>query len=233
MTEPGVALTDYAVALECALLAVLLPRGRTRAGSLRPWFLLFFLSMGVASILGGTVHGFFLDGRSSAHAVLWTLTLLAMGLTAFSIWSIGAALLFSKPFVRWVLVAAGVQFGLYSVVVLLLTQKFWVGIVDSVPAVLFLLVAILLTYRREKRKSILPAAAGLVLFLVAAFLQHLQIGIDPVYFNHNTLYHTLQAAALFLFYRGGHWLLATESVRPVAKGPDVGSGELAIGNDKP
>src|SRR5207245_2244030 len=45
------------------------------------------------------------------------------------------------------------------------------------------------------------------LVLSAALLQQLGVGIHPVYFNHNALYHVFQAIALFLFFLGGQWLV--------------------------
>src|SRR2546422_6430208 len=51
---------------------------------------LFFGSAAVASLAGGTVHGFFLDVRTLGNAVLWRITLIAIGVTAASAWAIGA-----------------------------------------------------------------------------------------------------------------------------------------------
>lgn len=214
MMEPDVTLTDYALALEGVLFLVLLRRGQARPGRLRSWFSLFFASVSAASLCGGTVHGFFLDEQTLGYAILWPTTLLAIGVTALSAWTIGAKLLFSRRVARWVIVAAVVQFAFYSVVVLFRTEEFWVAILDNLPAVLFLLIALGLAYRREKHRSLLLAAGGLALTLVAALLQQLGVGIHPVHFNHNALYHGLQAVALFLFFLGGRWLVGAERGRP-------------------
>jgi hypothetical protein len=232
MTEPDVAMTDYAVALECVLFLVMMPRGRARPGPPQPWFALFFTSMGAASVFGGTVHGFFLDRQSLGLTLVWPMTLLVMGVTALSIWAMGAALLFSRRGVRWVLVAASIQLGLYSIAVLFLTQEFWLGVVDIVPAMVFLLVVLLLTYWRERHKSLLVAAAGLGLLLLAALLQHLRIGIHPAFCNHNTFFLVLEAVALLLFFRGGRRLIIAASVRPGEKWPEVKSGDLSTRNGK-
>lgn len=207
MTEPDVALTDYALALEGVLFLVLLQRRRACPGGLRPWFSLFFASVSAASLCGGTVHGFFLDEQTLGAAVLWPLTLLATGVTALSAWAIGAKLLFPRRVTSWVLSAAAVQFTVYSLVVLFWTQEFRVVLVNNLPAVVFLLLAFGLAYHREKHSSLFLAAGGLALTLIAALLQQLGVGIHPVYFNHNALYHVFQAIALFLFFLGGQWLV--------------------------
>ena len=106
------------MALECIVLIVLLPRGEVSAEGLRWWFTLFLGSICAASVCGGTVHGFFLDERTLGYAVLWPAALLAMGVTALAMWAIAANLLFPKWVVRWVLVAGGIQYALYSIAVL-------------------------------------------------------------------------------------------------------------------
>src|SRR2546426_7467653 len=101
MTEPDVALTDYALAIECALFAYLVRR-REHA--------LFFGSAAVASLAGGTVHGFFLDARTLGNEILWRITLIAIGVTAASAWAIGARGLFSAPMARRITIAAAAAF---------------------------------------------------------------------------------------------------------------------------
>jgi hypothetical protein len=212
MTEPNVALTDYALALECGLFVVFLQLGQARWRELRSWLLVFFASVSAASVCGGTVHGFFPDSQSVGSAILWPATLLALGVSALSAWVMGAKLLFSIRVARWVLVAAVIQFVLYSVVVVRFgAADFRIAIMDYFPAILFLLIALFLEYWRERRASLLLAAAGLVLTLVAALLQQLGVGIHPVYFNHNAFYHVLQAAALLLFFLGGRRMVRAGS----------------------
>ncbi|MGH7606029.1 MAG: DUF6962 family protein, partial [Gemmatimonadales bacterium] len=45
-------------------------------------------------------------------------------------------------------------------------------------------------------------AAGFALSAVAALLQQAGVAPHPVYFDHNALYHVVQAAALVLLYAG-------------------------------
>ncbi len=41
---------------------------------------------------------------------------------------------------------------------------------------------------------------GLLLTFVAAYVQQAKIGLNPQYFNHNALYHLIQAVALGMFF---------------------------------
>jgi hypothetical protein len=191
MTEPDVALTDYAVALECIFLIFFFPGGVNAVG-LRFWFTVFLGSICAASVCGGTVRGFFLDERTLGYAILWPATLLAMGVTALAIWAIAANLLFPRWVVRWVLVMGGIQYFLSNIAVLVLIQEFWVAMVNNLPAILFLMFALGVTYHREKHWRLLLAAAGPALVLIAAVFQYLHVGVDPVYFDYNSLYHVLQ-----------------------------------------
>jgi hypothetical protein len=206
-------LTDYALALEGVVFIVLLQRGRAFPSRLRTWLTLFFASMSVASICGGMVHGFFLEDRTLGNMILWPTTLLAIGVTTFSIWAIGAYLLDRQGLARWVFVAAGIQLAIYCAVILFLARDFWVAVADNLPAVVFLLLVLGLAYRREKQTSLLLAALGAILTVFAALLQQQRVGFHPVYFNHNALYHVLQAIALLLFFLGGYWMLAATNER--------------------
>jgi len=193
MTEPDVALTDYALALECTVFAYLLQRKEHA---------LFFGSAAIASLAGGTVHGFFLDDRTLGNAVLWRITLIAIGVTAASAWAIGARVLFPVPTARRISIAAAAALAVYCVVTLFITQEFRVAVIFYLPAVVFLLVALSVAYARARERAILPAVAGLGLMFIAAAVQQARIALHPRYFNHNALYHLIQAVALWLLFLG-------------------------------
>ena len=202
MTEPDVALTDYGLAVECAIFAWLVCRRGERGSELHVWVVVFFASLALASLCGGTVHGFFLDEASYGNAVLWPLSLLAIGVTALSGWAIGAKLVLAPGAARWILRAALLQLVVYGVIVLLVSDAFWVAMICYLPAALFLVVAFVVARRRPGMESASFGAWGLVLTFVAAAFQQLNISIHPVYFNHNALYHAVQAVALGLIFVG-------------------------------
>jgi hypothetical protein len=203
MTEPAVTLTDYALAIECAVFVIALSRLNARDRKLRFWFVVFFVSIGAASLLGGTVHGFFLAVSSPGRRVLWPATLLAILVTSLAAWNIGAVLQLDGRNAILVRRLAIAQLVLFTLVVLLVTSKFYVGIIAYLPSTLFLLFALMTTYRRQPDQAIGWGVTGLALTLVAAALQQIRVGIHPVYFNHNTLYHVIQGAAFGMIFVAG------------------------------
>jgi hypothetical protein len=210
MTEPDVTLTDYAIALECAVFAMFAWRWPTTDHRLRYWWTVFFASISVGSLIGGTVHGFFLDPSPTSDS-LWRATLLSLGVTAASMWMIGARLQSSGATAVWVARLAIVQLALYTAVVLFLYSGFVIAIATYVPATVFLLVVMILIQQRAPHRSVTLGISGLVLTFVAAAVQQMGIAVHPVYFNHNALYHLIQGIALFLIFRGAKWLVTSPS----------------------
>ena len=219
MTEPAVTLTDYALAIECAVFVFALLRLDARDRTLRFWFVVFFASIGAASVLGGTVHGFFLAASSPGRRILWPATLLAILVTSLAALTIGAILQLDERRAAIVRRLAIAQLVLFSLVVLFVTSKFYVGIIAYLPSTLFLLFALLTTYRHRPDPGVRWGITGLALTFAAAAVQQLHIGIHPVYFNHNALYHVIQGAAL------GMMFLAARSISrawpPIRRSHDI------------
>jgi hypothetical protein len=200
MTEPDVALTDYAVALECACFAYSLWRSRKAPGPLSFWFITAFLATAVAGLAGGTVHGFFNPPGSVGHGILWPLGLVMIGVAALAFANIAAALRFTGTAVLAISRAAFFLFLFYCVVIVFFNDQFKVAIVAYLPAVLFLGWVFLERYRQTRRPAFAWGLAGIGITLLAAVVQQARIALHPRYFNHNALYHTLQAAGLFMIF---------------------------------
>lgn len=214
MTQLDVSLTDYGLAAECLWLAYLMARLRvTAASSLPLLFAAFYLSIAIAAVAGGTVHGFFLDESSRGHSILWPFTLIAVGLTALLGVQIGSALQFSRPRAMYINRVAVAIFLAYCTTVLFFRRDFKVAILDYVPALVFLGVTFLLAYRRRNQPRLLIGFIGVCTMLFAAAAQQAKIGIHPVYFDHNALYHILQGVGLFMVF-----LAARESSKATESG---------------
>lgn len=212
MTEPDVTLTDYAIAVECAILCLLAGRWRTDNHVLRRWWIVLFASTGAGAILGGTVHGFFADDASLGQRILWPATLLALGVTSLAMWFVGATAALREPRASWLRQAAVAALVVYAAVVLFIDSRFVVAIAMYLPATVFLLVTLVMLYARRPAGDLAIGIAGLLLTFVAAAVQQLRVGIHPVYFNHNALYHAIQGIALVMIYMGARALSAPPPV---------------------
>jgi xanthosine utilization system XapX-like protein len=216
MTEPDVALTDYGVTLECALLTGLLFLGVATRGALRRSFAIFFAASGMAALAGGTVHGFFPSEDSIVGAALWRIALLGLGLTALAAWSIGARLMFTERTARVIEAIAGAELFAYTVVVLAVDQRFWIAIANYAPAAVFLGVSFLVAYRRTPAPPTLAGLIGLVLTIVAAIVQRRHIALDATYLNHNALYHLIQMVAFALIFLTSRHFIAAPAAADAA-----------------
>ena len=211
MTEPDVALTDYALAVECALLARLVWRSGAASSRFRAPFAAFFASIGASALAGGTVHGFFLDPASAGHQWLWPATLLGIGVTAASAWIAGARMLFGVRLARAIACAAAWGFAAYAALVLGGVQAFRVAVFFYLPAALFLTVAHAVRFARTRAREIGIGLAGLGLSFVAAIAQQARVALHPIYFTHNAVYHLLQGVALFLLFQAARSLVRGEA----------------------
>jgi hypothetical protein len=205
--EPDVTFTDYGLAIECAALAVLVARRRTALRPLRPWFVVFFATLGVAAVTGGTVHGFFPSDRSFGSRILWPTTLLAIGGTAVSAWAIGARLVLDDRAARRLIAAAWAVFAVYALIVLSGTQAFALAVAHYAPSALFLLGAFVARRVRSPESGLGWGIAALGLMALAALVQSLGIGLRSLYVSPNALYHLIQGVALILFYLAARRLL--------------------------
>jgi uncharacterized protein DUF6962 len=182
---------------------VLIARSST-SSALQRWFTVFFAATAVASLLGGAVHGFFADSK-----ILWRLVLVSLGVVSAAAWAIGARLLFADRLAWLIATAALIELIVYAVVVFFVSDSFSIAIANYLPSTLFLIVAFFAAYEKSGAAPVAIGVAGLLLTLVAAGVQQARVALHPTYFNHNALYHLLQAIALFLIFRAATWLVAS------------------------
>ena len=105
------------------------------------------------------------------------------------------------------LTIVAVAFVLYAIVVMAVSDAFWIAIAGYLPSTLFLIVAYATAYRSDPNPPVAIGLAGLLVTLAASAGQRLRVGIHPVYFNHNALYHALQGIALFMIFWSGRYLI--------------------------
>jgi hypothetical protein len=211
LTEPAVALTDFGLAVECAVLVLLLARQDASDRTLRFWFVVFFGSAGCASLLGGAVHGFFPDADSETRRMLWRATLVAVLVTSLATWNIGGDLLLTARSATTLRRLAILQLLIFAFIVIFVRDKFYIAIIAYLPATLLLLIGMIAGYRSRRLPALRWGILGLSLTFVAAAVQRLSIAIHPRYFDHNALYHVIQGAALWMIFLGAR---AISSARP-------------------
>jgi hypothetical protein len=201
MNAPDVTLTDFFIALICLYFAVRLVYVQAMHHDLRKLFVGLFISTAVAAAAGGIFHGYFETSQTVWPKVLWKLTLLAIGCTAFYLWHIG--FYFGLPQKSRRYTGFFLQMGIlgYAFYVGYISQDFIVAIIAYLPAVLFLTGALIVRFFKAKDSRFLIAILAMVLTIAAAAIQVLKIDLHPQYFNHNAFYHVIQALGLYLLYR--------------------------------
>ena len=218
LIEPDVALTDFGLAVECALFAGWLHWQALGDSPLRRWLVVLFAALGAGALLGGITHGFLADQQSDGYRIAWAATLISIGVAALASWAIGAHMLFGdEDSRRWMLIAAGWLLGLNVATVLWVSQSFAVAVVFYVPAVAFVLAAFVLTYTRVRQPHLLAGVAGLVLSLAAAVIQQAKVGFPPLGLSHNALYHLVQAVGLLLIFVAGRHLAGATPAAVMAR----------------
>ncbi len=190
--EPATLLTDYLLAILAAGLAWRLPSG---SPAMRWWRRAMALTS-LSALVGGSYHGFAPDFPASVVAVWWTATLLIICLMS-------AAMALSLLHELAPCAARGwtgvIALKLVaSVGAVLVHSAFVVAIVDYGLTMLAWTTAALLL-RRAWRGWMLAAIA---LSALAAAVQQMHWGLSRQ-FNHNDLYHVIQALALVGFYQAG------------------------------
>ncbi len=207
MTEPDVTLTDYALFLLCSFFSWSLKRQVSSNKNIRFLWVIFFASVALASLTGGTVHGFFLDGTSLGFRFLWPVTLILIGISASTVWILAGLLLTGRENLNVWKAFSGITFIIYVAAVLFYSQSFTLVILNYLPAMLVLLAAAFWTYLRDRSRPHLIICLGIILSLLAAGAQQAHFALHPVYFNHNSTYHLIQAFGLVvLFHAAKNWM---------------------------
>ena len=176
------------------------------------WWVVALTAAGVAALAGGVWHGFHHLWSPLTGWLLWRLTVWSVGLgsCAMLLATFQARLL--PPLRRALQLAAIAQFALYALWMLGHGDFLWV-IADYAPALLVVAGLHAAAFWRDRLSADGWMVAGVMVSLAAAAVQALGVAPHPR-FNHNDLYHVVQMAALFCFYRGARLLQDREAAAP-------------------
>ena len=202
VTEPMTTATDYMITVAAFWFAarLLVPQANRTQLSRRSWGVAFIF-LGLGAFFGGTDHGFATYLDQGWLNLLWMGALYSVGLAMFFV--LVGTISGSVANRTWRLF-----FYAYSVLICSAYAWWLIDHDDFVYAILnnlstfviicVLQVSALVRHQAESAKWIL---SGIAVSVLSAAIQ--RSGIDlHVHFNHNDLYHVVQIAGLYLFYRG-------------------------------
>ncbi len=200
MTQPDVALTDFALALECFVLAFRISRSRVPDVWQRQAFRMLFWSAGAASLVGGLYHGYLLEASARVYGSVWLVIFLAAGLASLACWTIASSVLFARKRSRDVNLIGIVLFLLYLASALVRVRSFVSVLAATGVAGSTLLMAYLVAYRRTRDPLALLGVAAILLVFAGSAIQRSGWDVHPL-FTHDALYHVVLGIALYLIYR--------------------------------
>jgi hypothetical protein len=202
-------LTDYVLALSgFAAGAWLWPRA---AGAPGRWWAAAFAITGVAALLGGTSHGYRPVLATATHTLVWRLTYVTVGLANLCVLQGAALAVLSRAWARAALVALMARFVVVAFALVAHGELRYVLYDYAITLAGLLAFAVALGARHRPGAG--WVAAGVLASLLGAVVQLQRIGGERA-FNHNDVFHVLQALGLLLYARGGRDLVAGNDARP-------------------
>ena len=199
--DPDVVLTDLGLAILGGWLARRLA-GPASRGALGLGPAVLMAGLASAALWGAVFHAFFPRGTETLPGfIAWIPVSLSIVLAAAALLELGLRVLAPALSGRTRRRAVTVYAAAFAAVVLLVDESFRSIVRFYVPALLLCLVGATVRAIRE-RGGWSAIALGLAVSAGAALLQQLQVALHPVYFDHNAVYHVIQAAALVLLYVG-------------------------------
>ena len=190
--------TDYLLAATGFAAAMWL--WKTAAGAAGRWWAAAFVATGVAAVLGGTSHGYAPVLDKQTHGLVWRFTYVTVGVANFCI-LYGATLAAVPPRARRAVLAALVVRLLAVAAALIVLAQFRYVLYDFAITLAGLLgLAAALCLRSQRGAAWL--VAGVAASTLGAVIQLGRYGQGRA-FNHNDLFHVVQAAGIALYARAG------------------------------
>jgi hypothetical protein len=162
-----------------------------------------FVATGVAAVLGGTSHGYAPVIDKQTHGLVWRLTYVTVGIANFCILYGAALAAVPRRFFR-AAVAVLLARMLAVAAALILVAQFRFVLYDYAITLVGLL-ALAAALGAQRKPGARWIVAGVAASTIGAVVQLARIGQGRV-FNHNDLFHVVQAIGIALYARGGREL---------------------------
>ncbi len=201
MAEPTTALTDFALAVLAVVLAFRLGRSSEPLPLARKLWVAAFLLSAVGAAVGGLRHALAEEAASFVRRQLWTITYVFLGLANVALLAGLVRSFVPAAFRTPALVALALRYAVFLVVLVPLRDVRLV--VADFALTLTLLLAFSVNSMAVTREGAGPwLLAGVLVSAAGALAQYLRIAPHPG-FNHDDLFHVVQMAGIWLFYRAG------------------------------
>ena len=178
---------------------------KSAAGVPGRWWAVAFLATGVAAVLGGTSHGYAPVIDKQTHGLVWRLTYVTLGIANFCVLYGAALAAVPRRLLRSAVVILLVRL-LAVAVGLIVVAQFRYVLYDYAITLVGLL-ALAAALGAQRRPGVAWIVAGVAASAIGAVVQLTRVGQGRV-FNHNDLFHVVQAIGLAFYARGGRELVA-------------------------
>jgi predicted membrane channel-forming protein YqfA (hemolysin III family) len=206
VTEPTTVATNVALAVLAFVFAARLAhRSATEGSAAIAWLAAALAATGFAALIGAIAHATDPIRDEALRARFWRSALYTTGL-------IGATIVASVAFfaARGYVRAALLLFAVIKLVVFMYRvarePEFRIAAADYAVALAILLIGAVTELVRRQAPGMTWLIVGVLVSLVAGIVQARRLALHRQ-FNHNDLYHVIQMAALYAFYRGGALLV--------------------------
>ena len=192
-------ITDYVLAAACFVLAAQLRR-RVRSGPAAMWTLTL-IATGAAAFLGGTYHGLWNTVTSLPGRIVWSATLLSIGVAGFGLGLGAAASELAPRAVQLVKTLLVVKLLSYAVIIVV-NPLFGIAVLDYASVGLAVAVLAAVSFKRRRRPTAKWLLAAIAISAVAVLFLLVPFG-RPGYGDERDVYHIVQIAAMVALYRAG------------------------------
>jgi len=144
---------------------------------------------------------------------VWILVTASIGITASVIWCINALIINGNRLFKIVLPFSILYLVALVYTVMFIDFQFKIIIMFYLPPMVVFAFVSGIFYLKYRIRAWVYLFTGLILSFIAAAIQYFQIGIHPIYFNHNALYHVIQGIALVMIFIASRLLLKQTTLK--------------------